>query len=447
DEWNATNRLHLSLGLRWDLNPPPTGRPQPYTLDQITNLATTQLAPGGTPLWHTDYRGFAPRIGLAYQLRQSPGHETVIRAGFGVFYDVGNFAALNGLYGGIGVGSQITYANVPFPFTPAQQILPAPSVASPYTKTVSAADPRLRLPYTLEWNGAIQQGLGRNQTFTVSYVASGGRKLLHDAFLYPPDNPGFALENGLYLLTNGSTSSYNSLQVQFQRSLSHGLQALASYTWSHAIDDLSSNQNFEATLLRGNADFDVRHSFSAALTYDVPGSYANPFADALLKHWAIDLRQTARSALPVDIYYGYGALPDGQQVYIRPDLVPGVPIYLSDPTAPGGRVVNINAFTEAPGGVNGDAPRNFVRGFAAWQTDLAIRREFPLPEGLNLQFRAEAFNIVNHPNFGTIDNFITDGPALFGRANSTLNNSLGGLNALYQMGGPRSLQLALRLQF
>ncbi len=108
--------------------------------------------------------------------------------------------------------------------------------------------------------------------------------------------------------------------------------------------------------------------------------------------------------------------------------------------------MNFNAFA-SPAGATGNEPRNFVRGFGAWQTDLAIRRDFPLFEGLKLQFRAESFNVFNHPNFGAIYNFTSDGPNLFGYAYSTLNNSLGGLNPLYQMGGPRSLQLALKLKF
>ena len=447
DEWRATNRLHLSLGLRWDLNPAPNSDPQPYTVNQITNLATTQLAPAGTPVWHTDYRGFAPRIGLAYQLRQKPGHETVVRSGFGVFYDTGDFFALYGTFGQIGVGSIVEYPNAAFPLTAAQQVLPPPSVASPYVTLVAADDPHLRLPYTLQWNVAVEQALGTKQTLTVSYVAAGGRKFLHAELLYPPTNPNFALGNGLYLTTGSSTSDYDSLQVQFQCRLSRGLQALASYTWSHAIDDLSNNEALSATLLRGNADFDVRHSFSAALTYEVPGSYKNPIAGALLKHYDIDLRQTARSALPVDIYSGYATLSNGQSVNQVPNLVPGVPVYLSTPSAPGGRVININAFSTPAANQNGDEPRNFARAFAVWQTDLAIRRDFPLHERLKLQFRAESFNIFNHPIFGNIDNFTTDGPTLFGRANNTLNESLGGLSSLYQMGGPRSLQLALKLIF
>jgi hypothetical protein len=167
--------------------------------------------------------------------------------------------------------------------------------------------------------------------------------------------------------------------------------------------------------------------------------------------------------MPVDIYSGYTYLPNGQAVSLRPDLVPGVPVYLYDSQYPGGKAINgtpgavpggcpdgsqsVGPFCPPPAGRNGNAPRNFVRGFDAWQTDLAIKREFPLHERLKLQFRAEAFNILNHPNFGTIDNFTTDGPTLFGRPKSTLNNSLGGANPLYQIGGPRSLQLALKLVF
>jgi hypothetical protein len=128
---------------------------------------------------------------------------------------------------------------------------------------------------------------------------------------------------------------------------------------------------------------------------------------------------------------------------------------------PGGRAINPSAFAPPAGCTPlscsgqagaGDAPRNFVRGFGAWQMDLAVRREFPIHESLRLQFRAEAFNIFNHPNFGTIDaSYCSPAAAgttcMFGRATATLADSLGGLNPLYQTGGPRSMQFALKLVF
>jgi hypothetical protein len=448
DQWRVTSRLHLSLGMRWDLNPPPgngTGGP-PYTLNQFTNLATAQLAPQGTALWQTDHHAFAPRFGLAYQIRQRQGYETVLRGGVGLFYDTGNTQGAVGL-GNVGFESSSLLPGASFPLTVAQNTLPAPNANPPYNNLVIAFDPHLTLPYTLQWNAALEQALGGNQSLTITYVGAGGRDLLSSTFFNLAGiNPNFSQGFGLNLITNGANSDYNSLQVQFQRRLSHGLQALASYTWSHSIDDLSSNFTSYEPPIRGNSDFDVRHSFAAGLTYDLPGKYSNAFAHALLTHWALDGRITARSALPVDVISGTTFLANGMQEYVRPDVVPGVPVYVADATAPGGRLVNANAFAPAAGQF-GDEPRNFVRGFDLWQTDFAVQRNFPLYERLNLKFRAEAFNLFNHPNFGNIDNNLSDGPALFGRATNTLNEQLGGLDPLYQLGGPRSIQFALKLTF
>ena len=157
------------------------------------------------------------------------------------------------------------------------------------------------------------------------------------------------------------------------------------------------------------------------------------------------------------------------------DLVPGQPTYIygsqcaavydNGLACPGGRAVNPNAFSQLPGcqpfpcppGTgSGDAPRNFARGFGTWQMDLVIRREFPIRESLRLQFRAEAFNVFNHPNLGAINsNYCSLDPTsssyapgcTFGQATATLANSLGTLSPLYQIGGARSMQFALKLIF
>jgi hypothetical protein len=450
DEWKVNSRLSLSLGLRWDVNPAPgnLNGPSPYTLDQITNLATAKLAPQNTPLWNTDWHGFAPRVGLAYQLRQATGRETVLRTGFGLFYDMGNAQGSIGFAGGIGFQSTSIFSGVPVPLTSAQVTLPPPSVASPYNAGVFSFDPNLRLPYTMQWNLAVEQGLGASQTLTVNYVGSGGRKLLADFGYSPANNPNFSLGNGLDITANRATSSYNALQVKYQKSFSHGLQALASYTWSHSIDDASSNFSL-LYLLRSSSDFDVRHNFQAAITYNIPGNYSNPIASAVLEHWGLDTRISARSALPVDILGDSTAIdPVTQQIQnFRPDLVPGQPIYLYGSQYPGGRIINYNAFAAAPAGVEGNTPRNFTRGFDAVQADVALRRDFPIHERLHLQFRAEAFNLLNHAIFGSIYNQLSYGPQQFGYAYNTLNISLGNLNPLYQSGGPRSLQLSLKLAF
>jgi len=135
----------------------------------------------------------------------------------------------------------------------------------------------------------------------------------------------------------------------------------------------------------------------------------------------------------------------GQEVHAGLNLIPGEPLYVTGPQYPGRRSINSAAFSAPPSGSTGDAPRNFVRGFGACQMDLAVRRDFPIHERWKLQFRAEAFNIFNHPNFGTIDPQF--GSPTFGQAISTLNASLGGLSSLYQTGGPRSMQFSLRVAF
>lgn len=449
DEWRTTDRLHFSLGLRWDLNPPPgnANGPRPYNLDQIANLATAQLSPSGTPQWKTDHHAFAPRIGLAYQLHQRQGRETVLRGGFGLFFDTGNTQGAVGL-NAIGFGVSQNLFGAAFPLTPAQNKLSPPSVTPPYTDYVFAFDPRLTLPCTLQWNVALEQSLGRSQALTVSYVGASGRNLLSSRFLNPSSiNPNFSLGQGLFIVGNSATSSYQSLQAQFERRLANGLQASASYSWAHSTDNASSNFLNVAPILRGNSDFDVRHSLALALTYELPSPRANSLSGRLVGRWALDARVAARSALPFNVYSGYSYLSDGTFEYVWPNLVSGVPIYAADPAAPGGRIVNANAFLTPPSGEQGNEPRNFLRGFDLWQTDFAVRREFPLFERLKLQIRGEAFNVFNRPNFGQIDNNLLDGPTLFGMARNTLNNQLGGLNPLYQVGGPRSIQVALKLIF
>jgi hypothetical protein len=260
---------------------------------------------------------------------------------------------------------------------------------------------------------------------------------------------------GLYLTTNGTSSDYNALQLQFQRRLSRGLQMLLSYAWAHSIDDASNNfQIF--TDERASSDNDIRHNFQAAVTYDVPGHYSNRFASAVLKGWSVDTRIAATSALPVDVYgVSFVANNAGATVNFHPNRRQinnqDVPLYVYDSTLPGGRGINFNAFDPAFDGdgnaIEGNFPRNGARGFGAVQTDLALQRVFPITEKVHLQFRAEAFNLFNHPNFGAINNTLDSGEGFFGVARQTQNASLGGLSSLYQVGGPRSLQVALKLQF
>jgi Carboxypeptidase regulatory-like domain/TonB dependent receptor/TonB-dependent Receptor Plug Domain len=452
DEWKVTRRFSLAMGLRWEVNPAP-GATQggiPYTAVG-SSLATLALAPQGTPLWKTDWYNFAPRLGVAYILRDSPGWEAVVRAGGGLFFDTGQQLGYFG-FGGVGFTSflfsgYLEGAPSSFPIPPAQ-VPPAVSTPTPpYDTIVMVFPPHYQLPYTLQWNVALEQALGKAQSVSVTYVGSHGARLLEIQRVSIPASVNPRFPDGVYLLPNGLTSDYDALQLQYKRRISSGLTALASYTFGHSID--YGSQDSSQPYIRGNSDFDVRHNFSSALSYDLPNVHTNRIARAALNNWGIDDRFSARSAFPVTLDGGETLDPATDQLYYAGlNLNPGVPVYLSGsdcPGCPGGRRINPAAFSLPVAGETGDAPRNSARGFGAWQMDLAIRREFPVRERLKLQFRAEAFNIFNHPNFGLINPVLQQ--TTFGEATATLNTSLGTLSPLYQMGGPRSMQFALKLLF
>ncbi len=454
DEWKATSRLSVSAGVRWDVNPAPydANGNDPYTVNQITDWSTTTVAAHGSPLWATRWTNFAPRIGLAYQIHTAPRFETVLRGGGGLFYDTGNTLGTMG-YWGLGVVGLKTYTGVSAPASESLvESTPLPSVDAPYQNTIYAFDPHLKLPRTMQWNLTLEQMLGSKQTLRVGYVGSAGRRLLLWQEYYPGNlgNTNFASDgsfgSAVELTTNGSSSNYSSMQAQFQSQPFHGLQSLISYTWSHSIDNASTSfQSYQ--VLKASSDFDVRSNLQAAISYNIPAKFENRIVSTVLGAWALDFRISARTALPVDVV-GDSLLnkSTGSYMPLHPNRVAGQPLYLYTSSAPGGRKINYNAF-EATTSLNGTAGRNIARGFDAVQADLALRRDFPLFRQAHLQFRAEAFNILNHPIYGDVYNDMTYGESLFGLVYDTQNTQLGGLNALYQTGGPRSMQLAMKVRF
>ena len=189
----------------------------------------------------------------------------------------------------------------------------------------------------------------------------------------------------------------------------------------------------------------MRQTFNAAASYDITANSSQKVVRSLINRWGIDARFSARTAFPVGLDGNTITLPDGQEAYSGLNLVPGMPVYIHVNGIAGNRQINPAAFTLPQNSDNGDAPRNFARGFGTSQIDMAMRRTFPIIDQIKLQFRAEAFNVINHPNFGYIDPYFGD--VQFGQATEMLNQSLGNLSPLYQQGGPRSLQFALKLIF
>jgi hypothetical protein len=446
DTWKARNRLTFSYGVRWEFNPGASitsDDPPVIAVGMLENPSSIHLAQRGMS-WNTNSTSFAPRIGIAYAISQRPRFERVLRGGFGIFYDTAGRLAGSVLGGA--TASTAILSPVSFPLSVAQATPRAPSNPKPPYPLVSVFEIGLKQPRTYQWNLAMEQSLGSNQTVTATYIGAAGRNLLRLERLNLA-TPEFGLVNGF---TNLATSDYHALQLQYNRRLSNGLQALVSYTWSHSID-ISSDDivlNFPDSKLdpnvdRASSDFDVRHSFSTGVTYDVPAIAKDHFSGMFLRDWSIDGIFRTRTATPVNILSGKRTFTTFGVA--RPDLVFGVPQYLHDPNVAGGIRINPAAFAIPTTVRQGTLGRNALRGFPVTQLDFAVHRQFILTEHWKLQFRAEFFNIFNHPNFADPNNTLNDG--LLGQSTQMLGRSLAELNPLYQIGGPRSTQLALRLQF
>jgi len=465
DTWKLNSRFTVDLGLRWELNPPPHAREGEhlYTLSGLENFSALQLAPRTTPLYQTTYENFAPRVGMAYQVSGQSGRAAVLRGGFGIFYDLGQ-----------GVIGQATESfphfrrkfasGEPFPLSSAVAAPPPfPSLDPPYSaQSFLVFDPRHLLPKTYEWNFGLEQSLGVRRTLSIFYVGAAGRDLLRRVVMTGP-SPNFINGSSIDLTTNAATSDYHALQLQFRNRLSFGLQALLAYTWSHSIDIGSSDASFELPADkadpqrdRGPSDFDVRNNLQAAFLYGLPFPHLGKVADIFLRGWSLDGIFLARSATPVDVTITRQLGLD--LVSVRPDPIIGKPLYIQDRAVAGSERINRAAFTvpiEARQGILG---RNSLRGFAFTQLDFGVARQFHFNERVTLQWKAELFNVLNHPNFANPDGFLGNySPplelnSLFGVSTSTaarapINGVTNGLTPLYRIGGPRSIQLSLKLAF
>jgi len=527
DTWKISHRLTVTYGVRWDINPAPawTSNNPGFSIQSSSfnpsNLSTININSFGTPAYPTTYGNFAPRLGVAYQLSENPKWGRVLRAGYGIFYDTG--AQLGTLLSNPynarfnNQGSGAIAPTVQFPISTANAIYvtpPAARVTLPVSNggTDDLINPNFKLPYVHQFNVTLEQQLGGKETLSVSYVGALGRRLIGDE-LYPANagnpavfaqiNPitGVATPDAIVLLGNYSSSSYHSLQAKFQRQFARGLAAVASYTWSHSIDNASQNSaattetlptptqlasGAPVALLRGDSDFDIRQTLALSMVYDIP-SPTNPLARAILGHWSFDPIYHYQTALPIDILTGSTGAIGGTAYSQRPNLIPGVPIYVygADCAAqnkgqgcPGGEELNtapVTASEAAAAGcaaptatnakgafctplpvgtqaVSGNLGRNAVRAFPLQELDFSLHRDFPIRERFRLRLEADMFNVVNHPSFGAEG--ATVNGTTFGATTNMANSALGanvgsgsGFNPIFNTGGPRNFQFALKLFF
>jgi hypothetical protein len=456
DAWHVAPRVTLTYGLRWEVNPAPsfTSGHEPLAAMHFDDISQLDFAARGTSLWKTRYGNVAPRLGLAYDLDGTG--RTVLTGGIGRFYDLGTQSS----------GSLIAPSNYPVTFTRIRPgvsfplaasdvaIVPQPAIVPPYPATlVYLVDPSQRTPYAVQWNARIERQLGGSQSISVAYVGSRGEDLVSTRSVRMP-NSRFPIGT-VRLLSSDAESRYQSLQVQYRRRVSKGIEAQLGYTLSRSRDNASDDafvQTPGGTASdddMGPSNFDARHVFSGAVTWLLPQPRAGRFVAALFGGWSIDALARARSAFPVPLRAGRDTLNLGDSFATRPDVVPGVPQWIDDAGAPAGRRLNPAAFSAPPVGRQGTLGRNSVRGFNAAQVDFGLRRTIALHARVRLQVGADVFNLLNHATFADPDPDLTS--ATFGRAVQTYNVGgsaiSGDLNSLYQWGGPRSVQVGMKLLF
>jgi Carboxypeptidase regulatory-like domain/TonB-dependent Receptor Plug Domain len=455
DTWRVMPRLSLTYGLRWELDPAPSGRGKTELAawQNTNNPGMISLAPAGSPLWRSTYGNFAPRFGVAYSL--TPRGDFVLRAGAGIFYDPGVGATSNLAFTFPDNAVQ-SFQNVPVPITDVTPYLTTISVQPPYPGYLQGFSSTLKLPRSYQWNIAVEKSFRGQQAISVTYVGQAGRDLLRQEALPQPD-ANFAQGSVLRLTVNDARSNYNALQLQYRRPIGSRFRGLFNYTWAHSLDNASEDLTvgLSNTVISGVNDyassgFDVRQSFAGALTYNVPAVGKSGALARLTGDWSLSTVVIARTGFPFNA--NISAPSNFGVLYIRPDRVPGQPVWISSRNAPGGKILNYDAATNTgafsiPSAQRqGTEARNDIPGFGLTQIDFSVTRKFPITERLGLQFRADAFNVFNHPNFTNPGGYLQYGPYYL-QSEEMLNQGLGGLNPLFQQGGPRSLQLSLKMMF
>lgn len=478
DNWRISPRINLIYGVRWEINPAPSTDEKSalLTLEAAPDLSAPdqtglRLAPAGTPYYQTGFRNFAPRIGAAIQLFSRPDKQLILRGGFGTFFDLGQ-SQFNEIASpfehttGFAENLTLPVSNVPFDFF-------SNAAKSNNRLVVASAAPDYALPRTYFWTVAAQLKLGGYQLFSIAYVGGAGRKLQRTLSLNlakPGKSEGGYFSDNfskIIHIDNAYSSDYHAFQFQYSRSLAGGLRAFANYTWSHSIDNNSSDSNnptpfinYPASIDRGNSDFDLRHSLNVGFTYNLPSiELNNPFG-AFLRNWTLSGIFVARSGLPFDVKIAEFNPLAGDFFLRRAAIAGGVPMLVEAPDSPNGFRVNPEAFTApAEKFMPGNLGRNAFMGSSVWQFDASLGKKINLTRKLALELRTEVYNLFNRPNFSNPDTTILyqngerQVPKMFGVPTQTMARGFasaeptGGVSPIFQIGGARAMQFSVRLSF
>ena len=450
DDFKVSPTLTLNVGVRYEF----------YSVahEILDRAAVVDIqgcggfCPTGTPFYNPNYRDLGPRVGAAW----TPaflGGKTVFRTGFGIYYGANQNDDFSDPLESSVPRYKITSSDVPtigYPITPF--ITPAFALFAP--KAIDRH--RKDLSYQ-NWDFLVEQQLPSQFLARIGYVGSVGRHLFtrYQVNLIDPQTGQRPLSqfSQFGLKANDGNNSFNALQLSLERRFSNGLLWQTQYMWSHGITDASigagesvafENQACRACD-RSSSPYDVRHTSTTNAIYQLPLGPGRSFLNspgvisALLGGWEVSGLATASTGQPVNITINRLAsdLPDGNRSAQRPNLVPGISIYAAHRTA--NNWFNPAAFQTPAPGTWGNLGRFAARGPGFYEIDTALQKQFKLTERFALRFRAEAFNLFNHPIYDIPSGNLSSGS--FGQTTSVLNTGAVGT------GTPRRIQIGVRLAF
>ena len=484
DEYKLRQNFNLNLGLRYtifDLFKEKEGQANPFDFSTCGAQGYCGL---GASFGQQNYGDVDPRVAFAWTPWNNGA--TVLRGGFGINHEDGQLDDQNLPTKNETCSYSLTNTSysVAESLAPASSGLPTsvvndvPNCAVTVngvnlgTASSPSAEQRNRKDsYVEQWSLAVQRELPANFVGTLSYLGSHGVHLLEESYVNldiagVTQYPAYAL--GLGWRGSIGMSTYNGLSLALRRPFSNGLLVTANYMWSHEIDNGSNGSGDGDELQPQNplcqacetasGAYDARNVVNGNAVYELPFGHGKALfnqggiAGAIASGWQLTTTALARDGFPVNVLmpssykgpYGY----KGQQ---RPSLVPGVSL-----TPPGGRTIaewiNPAAFTYPTTGQFGTAPRNLVAAPGTWQIDLGAGKRMSLPEKAQLQFRAEFYNIFNHPQLGAPNatcSLTTSSPTGCPAGFAAITNTVNTVSPVTPVGSgtPREIQLALRLDF
>ncbi|HSU57723.1 MAG TPA: TonB-dependent receptor [Bryobacteraceae bacterium] len=446
DNWHASKKLTLNLGLRYEL---PT---VPYTANgyaTILNAQQTALIPPNPPVpgfkfINPNHKDFAPRIGLAYRIND----KTVFRSGYGIYYNPNQtntftFLSNNPPFSSIASfnssGVNLISLNDPTPAALARKTKLS-------TTTIISPNPDLPTQYMNQWSADLERSLWNNAALDVQYLGSHSTHLDRSYYINTPlPGPGpvsLRRPNQIFgdirIIQNDEMANYNGLSLILRQRFTHGLSLLASYTWSHNLDVTTDSNGGGAPMNPynwradyGNSNWDVRHRFVASFNYELPffASASNGFVRQTLGGWQTNGIVNLQTGFPFNVIVSGDVANTGRSNQ-RPDLI-GMPSNDCGDAHLSG-CIDPAAFALPAHFTYGNAGRNLLYGPGLYNVDFSLFKNFSFAERVKLQFRSEFFNFFNTPAFSNPN--ATFGTTAFGTITSTKHDN-------------REIQFALKLLF